>query len=83
MKLDRRGLTNTDIEFKKIVGKYLLEIEFLFRYLISDNPGLISIVSRDSFLKSSSCRSVGKIFKINMAPANRKRLQSLTFLGLE
>ena len=29
MKQDRRALTNADIEFKKIVGKYLLEIEFL------------------------------------------------------
>lgn len=47
MKQDRRALTNADIEFKKIVGKYLLEIEFLFRKLISDNPRLISTVSRD------------------------------------
>lgn len=47
MKQDRRALTNADIEFKKIVGKYLLEIEFLFRNLISDHPRLISVVSRD------------------------------------
>ena len=47
MKQDRRALTNADIEFKKMFGKYLLEIEFLFRNFISDNPRLISIVSRD------------------------------------
>lgn len=62
MKQDRRALTNADIEFKKIVGKYLLEIEFLFRNLISDNPRLISIVSRELVSKELIVPLSGKAF---------------------